>query len=235
MSLLTRQNAKTSKGEKKGYITGILYLKPAESGGYKNVCPQASEGCKAACLNTAGRGIFNQVQNGRQRKTDLLFNNPEFFFGELARDIDRLVNYAKKKGMTPAVRINGTSDMPSIARRMAKLFPNVQFYDYTKLAKPYTRVLPNYHITFSRSETNLKECLDALENGVNVAVVFRKDLPKTWLGYRVINGDETDLRFLDGKAKNGKGLVIGLKAKGKAKKDTSGFVVKPGEVKRVWK
>lgn len=226
-NLLTFQNAKTSKGEKKGYLTGILYLKPETSGGRGNVCPKATDGCKASCLNTAGRGAFDQVQAGRQRKTNLYFDNPKQFIADLVDDVKRLVRQAKKQNLTPCVRINGTSDIPSLAREVAKACPDVQFYDYTKLPNPHKRVMKNYHITFSKSENNMDECLQALDNGINVAVVFEKELPKTYLGYKVVNGDETDLRFLDKKGSKGKGLIVGLKAKGRAKKDTTGFVVRP--------
>lgn len=225
-NLLTFQNAKTSKGEKKGYYTGILYLKPAESGGLGNLCPNATVGCKASCLNTAGRGAFDQVQKGRQRKTEAYKENPKKFVESLQNDVKKLINRAKRLNLTPCVRINGTSDIPALAHAVATKFPKIQFYDYTKNPKPYKRTLPNYHLTFSKSETNLDDCLDALENGINVAVVFQKELPKTYLGYKVINGDETDLRFLDKKNK-GKAVIVGLKAKGRAKKDNTGFVVRP--------
>ena len=127
--------------------------------------------------------------------------------------------------MTPAIRVNGTSDLPRLVTPLAEEFADVQFYDYTKLPKPWTRVKPNYDLTFSRSETNERDCLDALNNGINVAVVFStkktEPLPDEYLGYEVINGDEHDLRFLDKK-----GVIVGLTAKGRAKRDTSGFVVK---------
>lgn len=225
MSLLTYQNAKTQKGEKKGYLTGILYLKPEQSGGRGNVCPKATEGCKASCLNTAGRGAFDQVQAGRQRKTDLYFDNQKQFVADLIVEVGKLVKRAEKLDLTPCVRINGTSDLPSLAREVAKACPTVQFYDYTKLPNPHKRTLKNYHLTFSKSESNMDECLKALENGINVAVVFEKTLPKTYLGYKVINGDESDLRFLDKKNK-GKAVIVGLTAKGRAKKDATGFVVR---------
>lgn len=224
-NLLTRQNAKTQKGEKKGYLTGILYLKPSDSSGLGNVCPKATAGCKASCLNTAGRGIFDQVQAGRQRKTKLYFADKKAFTKELIAEVEKLVKTAEKLDLTPCVRINGTSDIPSLAREVAKACPTVQFYDYTKIPQPYKRILKNYHLTFSKSENNIEECLDSLNNGVNVAVVFEKELPKTYLGYKVVNGDESDLRFLD-KQHNGKAVIVGLKAKGRAKKDTTGFVVR---------
>lgn len=224
MKLLTIQNSKTQKGEKKGYLTGILYLKPANSSGILNVCAKASTGCKASCLNTAGRGQFSTVQAARQRKTESLFKNPKAFTDTLITDVQKLANKAKKLGMTPCVRINGTSDMPSLARTVARACPDVQFYDYTKLPNPNKRTLPNYHLTFSRAENNWAECLSALQAGINVAVVFEKELPKTYEGFKVINGDDSDLRFLDQKKH---GVIIGLKAKGRAKKDSTGFVVRP--------
>lgn len=226
-NLLTTQNSKTSKGEKKGYLTGILYLKPSESGGRGNVCPSATEGCKASCLNTAGRGRFDKIQNGRRRKTDLYFDDKKQFVKDLISEVKKLKARAEKLDLTPCVRVNGTSDLPSLARQVAKAVPEVQFYDYTKIPKPHKRVLSNYHITFSKAENNMGDCIEALDNGINVAVVFEKELPKKYLGYKVVNGDETDLRFLDKKGTKGKGVIVGLKAKGKAKKDYSGFVVRP--------
>ena len=132
-----------------------------------------------------------------------------------------LVKKAKKSDLIPCIRLNGTSDKPVIAVKMAKKFPDLQFYDYTKIPKPEKRTLPNYHLTFSKSENNWNDCITALKNKISVAVVFEK-LPKTYKGFEVVKGDETDLRFLDKK-----GVIVGLTAKGKAKKDTSGFVVRP--------
>jgi len=223
--LLTFQNAKTVKGQKKGFLTGILYLAPAFTSGVLNVCAKASEGCKRACLFTAGRGAFNSVQEARKRKTLLYFNNKTEFFNILREDIKIARKMAENQGLTLVMRLNGTSDLPSIAQTMALENPDLQFYDYTKLSKPEKRVLPNYHLTFSRSENNLEECLKALKHKINVAVVFStkkgEKLPKKFAGYKVIDGDETDLRFLDKK-----GVIVGLRAKGKAKLDTSGFVVR---------
>jgi hypothetical protein len=224
-NLLTTQNAKTQKGEKKKYLTGILYLKPSNSSGLVNLCPNSSKGCELSCLNTAGRGAFDQVQAGRMRKTKAYLADKKQFLADLIDDVDKLVKRAKRLDMTPCVRINGTSDIPALAQAVADARPNVQFYDYTKNPEPYKRTRKNYHLTFSKSEDNIAECLDALKNGVNVAVVFEKKLPKTYLGYKVINGDESDLRFLDKKSK-GKAVIVGLTAKGKAKKDTTGFVVR---------
>jgi hypothetical protein len=246
MNLLSvSADAKTVKGEKKGYLTGILYLLPADSSGITNVCANASEGCKASCLNTAGRGVFSSVQAGRMRKTKLLVENRELFLVQLAQDITALVSKAKRDGFKPVVRLNGTSDLPWMAHTMAKQFPKVQFYDYTKHPEPWKRMLPNYHLTFSYSETNAVDCLHCLDHGVNVAMVFDtkrgQPLPKTWCGYKVVDGDETDLRFKNGRttsnssdspsnaglrARNLGGVIIGLRAKGRAKKDCTGFVVR---------
>ena len=222
--LLTFSNAKTVKGEKKGYLTGILYLAPAMTSGVLNVCPKASEGCKKACLFTAGRGAYNKVQEARKRKTLEYYNDRDGFIETLLNDISIARKVAAKKDLTLVLRPNGTSDLPILGRKVAEANPDIQVYDYTKISKPWERVLPNYDLTFSRSETNENECADALDHGINVAVVFSTKpghaLPETYLGYKVVDGDDTDLRFLDEK-----GVVVGLRAKGKAKKDDTGFVV----------
>jgi hypothetical protein len=161
----------------------------------------------------------------RIRKTRELFANRKGFENDLARDIEALVSRAESKGLVPCVRVNGTSDLPWLAKAMAKRFPNVQFYDYTKHPEPWKHTLPNYDLTFSHSERNLQDSMYALGAGINVAVVFDtkrgQPLPKFWEGYKVIDGDVSDLRFLDPKGK-----VVGLRAKGRAKKDCTGFVVK---------
>jgi len=234
--LLTRQNLKTQKGESKGFLTGVMHMMPSDLAGYGNVCPCASPECRQMCLNTAGVWAnAPAVQNARRMKTELYFKNRPQFMAEMRKSITALVRKAEKENLTPAVRINGTSDLPQVAMEMAKEFPNVQFYDYTKIPQPWKRQMPNYHITFSRSEINDKETMEALEHGVNVAVVFGvskgEPMPKEWRGYQVINGDQHDLRFLD-KLEEGKGpFVIGLSGKGKArgkdKRTDSGFVVDP--------
>lgn len=224
-TLITSGDAKTIKGEKLGYRTGIMYLAPARASGVINVCPFASVGCKAMCLNTAGRGQMDMVQQVRIARTLFLKEQPITFMRQLKIEVAKVIASAERKKMIPAIRVNGTSDLPKLALPLADLFKTVQFYDYTKIPQPWKRVRPNYDLTFSRSETNEKDCIDALANGINVAVVFStkkgEKLPDEYLGVEVINGDEHDLRFLDKK-----GVVVGLTAKGRAKKDTSGFVVK---------
>jgi len=238
MNLLSvNTDAKTRKGTAQGYLTGILYLVPSDGSGLGNLCPNASPGCRAACLYTAGRGIMKPVQAGRMRKTKLFFNDAARFVDALAVDVARLVKRAARVNMTPCVRLNGTSDVPwerirgTDGRTIMEQFPNVQFYDYTKRLNRDN--LTNYHLTFSRSECNDAQAMLELERGRNVAVVFdtRKDesLPLFWRGYRVVDGDMSDLRFLDGD--DDCAVVIGLRAKGKAKRDNSGFVAL-GEVSR---
>ena len=218
-------NAKTVKGQSKGYLTGILYLAPGRLSGLVNVCPHASKACDALCLYYAGRGAFNSVQKARTAKTVFYVKDRESFLSTLKDNVASVIRKAKSKGMRATVRLNGTSDIGWERYSVIQAFKRTRFYDYTKNPKRMHAFLDgqmpsNYSLTFSRSEENEAECLAILARGGNVAVVFRKTLPKTWQGYRVINGDKNDLRFLDPK-----GVVVGLKAKGKAKADTTGFVV----------
>ena len=223
MKLLTTENAKTVKGESLGYLTGILYLAPARESGVRNVCPYATEECRAACLFTAGRGNFESVRQARIRKTVWLHKDRKGFLKQLRLDIGELERKASKLGLTPAIRLNGTSDLADLAATIAAEFPQIQFYDYTKIPAPWKRVRANYHVTFSYSGHNMLEALEALEHGVNVAVVFDTKrgmpLPATWNGYRVVDGDVSDLRFRDES-----GVVVGLRAKGRARRMPSAFV-----------
>ena len=243
-------NAKTIKGQSKGYMTGILYLSPAASSG-TNMCPTAElAGCIAGCLNTAGRGGMaagnatfvsaggsvlpdNSVQRARIRRTEWFLNQRDGFMHQLFDEIAALVRKAERKGLVPVVRLNGTSDVrwediPCLtAKNIFALFPDVQFYDYTKIPNR-TRALgiKNYDLTFSYSARPeyapmVVKALQIYGSKVNYAAVFACAIPKTFLGRRVINGDESDLRFADAR-----GVVVALTAKGRAKKDTGGFVVR---------
>jgi len=231
MSLLTVGNPKLMKGLKKGYLSSVLHLAPADLSG-KNTCPKATAGCKAACLNTAGRGgIFkkgettNVIQKARIRKTISFFEDREQFMFDLVKEITNTIKKAKKLSLIPVFRLNGTSDLSwekyevADGKNIFEMFPDVQFYDYTKVLGRKVSHIPNYHLTFSKADGNDMDVRIAASNGMNVAAVFHK-LPEKYIGRTVINGDETDLRFLDPK-----GVIVGLKAKGKAKKDTSGFVI----------
>lgn len=215
-------DAKTVKGEKFGWLTFILYLAPhiiSKPFGGSNVCPFASPGCTKACLYTSGMGKFSNVQEARIRKTVEFFKDRQGFLDRLAKDVEKAVKYAEKKGMKCCFRLNGTSDINWASLFIPK-FPELQFYDYTKgFNRVIENELSNYHLTFSRSEKNQEQVLEILEKGHNAAVVFKK-VPTEWQGFEVVDGDQSDLRFLDKK-----GVVVGLKAKGDAKKDESGFVV----------
>ena len=223
MKLLSANNTKIKKGEKLGWKTLGLSLAPHTISG-KNLCPHASEGCALACLNTAGMGVFSNVQKARLEKTKYLLENRAEFLNQLKKEISN----AKKRIEKLAIRLNVLSDLPWHNLVEMEKNKEVQFYDYTpnpsRMIQFLKGELPsNYHLTFSRKENNQAHVELILSMGGNVAVVFDK-LPKTYLGKEVVDGDETDLRFLDKK-----GVVVGLKAKGKGKKDESGFVVRTNE------
>jgi len=235
--LLSSNNAKTIKGEKKQFKTFILYMSPftLNSKGV-NLCPMASEGCANSCLFESGfGGIYSSVKNGRMEKTEFYLSDRIGFLDKLVSEISKLEKKFKDSEYTLAIRLNGTTDISyekqitSNGKTIFDTFPNIQFYDYTKNYTRFNKVLPsNYHLTFSRSEINHDISMDILSKGHNVAIVFDK-LPDTYMGYKVINGDETDLRFLDDK-----NVIVGLKYKkmtgfGGAKKNIealqNGFVI----------
>lgn len=231
MKLLNQGNSKTVKGEKFGFRTFGLHLSPADKSGF-NVCKWASKGCKAACLDTAGRGAMSSVQTARVNKTLLFFKDRNKFMTQLVKEIKSAIKSCEKKGMIPCFRLNLTSDLPwelikHEGQTVFDMFPEVQFYDYTKGFDRMMKSLQsdswpkNYHLTFSRSEVSKDDTLKyVLSFGGNVAVVFRNNLPSHYLGTQVVDGDLSDLRF-----KDGQGKVVGLVEKGLAKKDSSGFVV----------
>lgn len=230
------KNFKTRKSLKSGKFDGaILYLAPHKIAGLGNVCPFSTPGCRTSCLYSAGFGVYRTVQEGRKRKTRLFFQDKKEFFRQLAVDVQSVERKALKAGKRPFVRLNGTSDidfgafnvyevLPSfpLVQNIFRAFPNVQFYDYTKsIKKVLNNTEKNYTLTFSLSENNIKDAKLALEKGFNVSAVFHGDtLPKTYLGHPVVDGDKEDLQFL-----YPKGVIIGLRAKGQAKKDKSGFVI----------
>jgi len=203
-----------------------LHLAPYKLSGL-NVCPKASKGCIASCLNTSGMGAFSTTQNSRINRTKFFRYDRQKFLEQLDHEIKLGVKRANNKGLKFAVRLNGTSDLSFekfIVRdnkNLMELNPSVPFYDYTKNYFRFKNKIPkNYHITFSKSESNDDIVNDLIKDKkINIAVVFKK-LPKKYLGRKVIDGDETDLRFLDPK-----NSIVGLIAKGKARYDQSGFVV----------
>lgn len=233
--LITTENYKTKKGEAKNWLTGVLYLAPNKIGG-RNVCPNATAGCKQSCLWTAGLGVFSNVQAARIRKKQEFQTNPNAFLARLDLDCQRLKKKAGRMEFNLAIRLNGTSDIfweilkLPCGKTLFEKHKDIKFYDYTKnvarMKRFIRKELPkNYHLTFSRSEENDEDCKEILAMGGNVAYVFstkrREKLPRLWHGKKVVDGDLDDIRFI-----NGKGKVIGLRAKGRARKDKTGFVIK---------
>ena len=231
MKLLTRVNPKLKKNLKFQIHSFGLHLAPYNLSGL-NVCPYASKGCAKACLNKSGFGYFSTTQQSRIQKTKYFLNEHKKFMLQLRKEIGNKVKYYAARGVKISIRLNLTSDLPWESykiegKNLMEWFPNVQFIDYTKNPHRMKRFVdgklpPNYHLTFSRSESNEKDCLEILENGGNVAVVFQdKNFPEIWNGKQVINGTEHDMRSFD--LKN---CVVGLNALGQGRKDTSGFVIK---------
>ena len=223
-SLLSGSNAKLEKGEKMGWLTLGLSLAPANLSG-RNFCPHASKGCTMACLYTSGHGRFDGVKNARLERSRFFLSRRAEFLAQLIAEIRKGEKAAAKKGMKLAVRLNVMSDLPWHNLIDMSEFPNVQFYDYTPNIKRALQwaagELPaNYHVTFSRKEDNSGAVQLAVAAGVNVATVFDA-VPTEYAGRPVVDGDVSDLRFLDQR-----GVIVGLKAKGDGKKDTSGFVIR---------
>jgi hypothetical protein len=242
MKLLSVGNPKVLKGIKQGYNTYILHLAPANLSGYET-CPKRTAGCTSACLNTAGRGgmfkkgeTTNNIQKARIRKAKMFFENRFEFMADLVKDIELAIKQSEKKNLVPVFRLNGTSDLSfekyEVVRNgvlywnIFSAFPDNIFYDYTKILGRKIANIPNYSLTFSAADGNDNDVAKAITQGYNIATVFgiKKTLPMpdSYLGLPVFNGDESDLRFLDPKQ-----VIVGLYAKGKAKKDETGFVKYP--------
>jgi hypothetical protein len=229
-SLLSVSNDhKTVKGEKLGYLTGILYMSPGQEAGGRNMCPYASPECLKLCLNTAGLGgVYQSIQEARIRKARYWMDKTDQFLDLLRADIRKLERQAKAEGKIPVVRLNGTSDVRWEKTGIMEEFPHIGFYDYTKFPAEHRSMPANYHLTYSYSEDPAAgERSDAWNaRGVNTAVVFAvkpgQPLPATFRGRPVIDGDESDLRFLDAP-----GSIVGLRAKGEARGSLSDFVQQP--------
>jgi hypothetical protein len=233
--LLSTNNVKTMKGTKLGYMTYIMYLSPFSFNTKGiNVCSHASKGCAEACLVSSGfGGRYVTVIEGRKKRTEYFLSSRVEFMYQLKTEIEKAIKKHEGKAIV-TFRLNGTSDLPFEkykvfeGKNMFEIFENVQFYDYTKNYLRFDKELPkNYHLTFSRSETNHTKAIDLLNRGFNVAMVFDKT-PTSYLGFEVVNGDETDLRFLDKK-----NVIVGLKYKkmtGKGANNNlafeSGFAIK---------
>lgn len=233
MALLDTSNVKSAKAGDFNFINALHYLPPDDLSGRK-LCSHSTEGCRAVCLGWyAGRGVFQHTRDARQRRAEWLKRDMQGYLTALAIEIVTLQGKALRRGMGLCVRLNGSSDLPWENMRMAsgmnlyEMFSGVQFVEYTKNPDRMAAFLDgkfphNCHLTFSHSEENLSDCLTVLLRGGNVAVLFEDGLPPTWKGYRVIDGDKSDLRHLDDK-----NVVVGLRPKGNAIwQDTTGFVVR---------
>ena len=228
--LLSSSSPKIDKSNKiqDKYFSRIMYLAPSDlADGVKTSCPYAKIAmCEEPCLNTAGLGgVYPSIQNARVRKTLLFLDEYETFMEQLVDDINRFIRACERKDKKPCIRLNGTSDIQwehqqYKGKTVFEMFPSVQFYDYTKIPTRKIEGIDNYHLTWSYSEANKKyaKLFKTVPN--NKAVVFRKTLPSFFKGLKVIDGDTHDMRFLDED-----NVVVGLKAKGKARKDYSGFVI----------
>lgn len=227
-------DAKTSKGEKLGFLTGILYLAPYKTISIYNTCSMAElAGCDKACLYTAGRGAYSSVQNARINKTNWYYQDRQGFMLQLIDNIKSLIKKANKLQLIPLIRLNGTSDIKwenvsfeyqgKQYDNIMELFPDIQFYDYTKIINR-NNLPANYDLTFSYSGKPefIKYVNKAINNNMRIAVVFKDkyNLPNEFMGLSVVNGDNTDIRHLDPQ-----GVIVALYAKGKAKSDNTGFVV----------
>jgi hypothetical protein len=236
--VLGTASAKTRKGEAMAYLTGICYLSPASESGFLNICFWAKN-CRALCLNTSGRGAFSSVQKARRIKTArLAFYGVQTFLLNAVLDVRKIAKQAERKGFKVAIRLDGTSDLGLVNhpiqslgnQTIAQLFPAVEFYEYTKSFQRMASFLKvempnNVHFTFSLDgETNRKSAEILLAKGGNVAACFQGSPPETFMGVRVLDGDKSDLRFLDAISHLSTGYIVGLKAKGKAKTLRNGFV-----------
>jgi len=226
--LLGSSTYKMEKSQKYKYLSEILHLAPANIGGV-NICPNASPECIKLCLNTSGRGQMNTVQKSRLNKKFYFLADRLKFLNHLDREIKLSYARARRKGFKYTVRLNGTSDLPFERYKLENGLnlmdnnPQVQFIDYTKVTNRLdkkNKIPKNYSLTYSQAENNLKDVKQILKTKYNIATVFRKKLPKKWLGRKVINGDISDLRHLE----DGKKIIVGLIAKGKAIKNFNGFV-----------
>lgn len=232
---------KAIKAQALGWLNAINYMAPASTAGVGNLCPHASPGCLALCLGwySGQAGMLsnakletgnNAARASRARKAQQFMHDRKAFLADMERGIDACQRKALRQGLKLCVRPNGATDIvwEGLAPQLFVKYSQIQFVDYTKNYKRMLRFcegkLPsNYHLTFSRSETNASQCADVLRAGGNVAVVFAGQFPAEFMGFPVFDGDKSDLRHLDPKG----GTIIGLSPKGrKAKSDMSGFVVR---------
>jgi hypothetical protein len=239
--IFSMDNPKAAKAVDYGWLNAIHYMAPFTLAGVGNLCPHASAGCKALCLGweSGQAGMvkndadINSVRKSRQDKAVRFMRDRKAYLADVIRSIELALAKSEREGLRLCVRMNGSTDVAwegirdAEGRTLPERFPSVQFTDYTKspkraMAHAQGRFPANYSLCFSRSETNEADCVAVLAAGGTVAVVFAGDKPATWQGFPVVDGDTHDLRHLDPR-----GHVVALSPKGrKAKRDTSGFVVR---------
>lgn len=225
---LLSQSAKAQKCEQVGVLNRVLYLTPGV------FCPAATDACRAACLgHTSGNMQLSGSTLARDQRAAWYHEEPEHFLQELRRELTRLRHSAKRQSLVPAVRLNGTSDLP-LERLHPEIFldfPDIEFFDYTKIRPRIRSFLSrtldgakwpeNYQLTFSGDGNRPQDIHEVLARRGNVALVFWPDVPKSWRQFPVIDGDQHDARFLDPR-----GVIVGLRAKGFARVELDGFIVR---------
>jgi hypothetical protein len=216
-------NAKLALSDLDGrFLTTGLSLAPALQNGIVaangrliDLCEARSPICTDICLTDTGHArVSRNVRRARIAKSRLWIRDPEAFKAMLVREIAAFVRRARKLGKTPVLRLNVFSDIrwEEAFPELFELFPDVCFYDYTKVKARIGNVPSNYHLTFSRSEKNHRVAMAMLERGVNVAVVFEDHtFPATWNGFPVVDGTVSDLRILDPRGEHG--TVVALAEK----------------------
>lgn len=230
IKLLSFSNPRTAESAM-GYEVAILHLAPHDLSG-RNVCARASLGCRFCCYNFSGRagiklkdGTLNTIQAARIRRTNFYFDDPVGFRRTLTREVESFLRRCERRGVKPALRLNGTSDLPKLSIEFATAFPGLQVYEYTKLLAfcDHDRLPPNLDLTFSRSEENEDECREALARGFRIAIVTDDDADELF-GFPTVDGDCHDLRFLDPAP-----CVVRLAPNGRALRDRTGFVLWKGK------
>jgi hypothetical protein len=229
-------NPKAVKAQALGWLNAINYMAPHRLAGVGNLCPNASAGCIALCLgeHSGNATLYPTVLKSRIRKARWFMTDRKAFLAEMVQHIERAKRDARKARLKLAVRLNGATDIAweGVARDVFAAFPTIQFLDYTKsvqraLAHAQGKLPPNYHLTFSRSETNWSDCVRVLAAGGNVAVVSSCPMPALYRGWSCVDGDQSDLRHLDACGGERRSLVVWLSPKGaKAKASRNGFVLR---------
>ena len=195
------------------------------------LCPGSKAAdCMADCLKSAGRGAFSNVTDGRQKKADFWHRDRAGFLDQLNSELFNFSRLCDKTGVRGAVRLNVLSDIDWENHGVPQNHPGLTFYDYTKRAIRLSDIRrpDNYSLMFSYSghPAYRKQVTRALQTDCPVAVVFRvkagEPLPAAFMGRPVIDGDISDLVNVTAGP-----VIIGLRAKGRARQSDSAFIVDP--------